>query len=207
MSKIYLRRIQELFQSLQTTPNIVVKNIEIAPPATSEQIGTARWCAEMKLPQGVEDFYLELNGFSLEWESTGSTSATGSIQFLPIERIFGNWKETTWFDDFEGGDRFKVVKPFDFFQPEACAAFWQESDKAPQDQVYFHYLGEDLVPTGYSFLEYIDHLIASRGYNYWLLSLCAESQKNPEVKQFREKMPILFPDYSDNLFVPRKSNK
>jgi hypothetical protein len=208
MTGNYLKRIQELVQSLRAMPNIVVKKSEISPPATPEQIGTAKWSAEMKLPQGVEAFYTELNGFSLEWEFAGSTAEgempdTGSVDLLPIEKIFGNWKETIWFDDFEGGDRFKAVKPFDFFQPEACMAFYKDLDKAPQDKVYFHYLGEGLSPTDYSFPEYIDRLIAARGYFYWHSTLCADAQRNPEVKKFHERMSILFPDYSANLFVPR----
>ncbi|MBD2362999.1 hypothetical protein H6G36_17710 [Anabaena minutissima FACHB-250] len=212
MTSTYLNKIQELIRSLEAMPNLTVCNAEIAPPATTAAIATARNYAAYRLPAGVEEFYQQMNGLRLEWEYVGEvpdnqTSDSGAIHLLPIERIFGSWKDVTWFDDFEGGDRFKAVKPFDLFQSEACAAFYQEPDAAPQDAVYFHYFGEDLCATGYSFIEYIDRLITSRGYLYWQLSLCADTQKNSEVRQFRERMPILFPDFSADAFVPRTSHQ
>lgn len=211
MSEKYLNKIKDLVHSLESLSTIAVNTVEIGSPATPEQIDTARWYAELKLPQGVEEFYKELNGFHLEWEATepfapDQAPDKGSIQLLPIERIFGNWKGTTWFDDFEGGDRFKEVKPFDLFQPEACAAFCQKPEKSPQNEVYFHYFGEDLCATGYDFSEYLDRLITSRGYLYWQLTLCPDTESNPEVRKFRERMPVLFPDFCADAFVPRTSH-
>jgi len=207
MLEKYLKKIQELVDSLESISTISVNTVEIGSPATPEQLDTARWYAELKLPQGVEEFYKELNGFHLEWEAKepfapNQSPDRGSIQLLPIERIFGSWKGTTWFDEFEGGERFKEVKPFDLFQPEACAAFSQKPDKAPQNEVYFHYFGEDLCATGYDFSEYLDRLIAARGYLYWQLSLCPDTQSNSEVHQFQERMPVLFPDFNPKAFVP-----
>jgi len=138
------------------------------------------------------------------WESEDGTDR-GAIALLPVERIFGNWKEAIWFDDFPGGDRFRPVKPFDFFQPEACAAFYQKPEESAQDEVYFHVVGEELCATGYTFPEYIERMLACRGYLYWQLTLCAETQSNPEVAGLRKRLPALFPDFPADIFRPGPS--
>ncbi|PGH23531.1 hypothetical protein AJ80_02485 [Polytolypa hystricis UAMH7299] len=101
---------------------------------------------------------------------------------------------------------FRPVRPFDTFVPEACMAFLQPVGKGrkaqPADQVAFHYCGEELCKTRYTFAEYIDRLIASRGMFYWCESLCVDRQDSAQTMEFRRKMPVLFPDYDDSLFQP-----
>ncbi|BAU09886.1 hypothetical protein LEP3755_03620 [Leptolyngbya sp. NIES-3755] len=207
MAKEYRKQIEAMVRSLSAMETITVTTAEIAPPATSAQLDTARWMAQLKLPTGLEAFYKEMNGVTVEWEAKEAFSDQevdrGSIQLLPVEQIFGNWEGTTWFEDIPDSERFRGVKPFDLFQPEACAAFYQQLDAAPEDTVYFHYFGEELSAMSYQFEEYLERLVACRGYLYWQLTLCSESQNTPEVERVRSRIPVLFPECSLDQFVPR----
>lgn len=201
MTNLFLPRVKAMIQELTQTAGLRVHRAEVGPPASVAALSTARNYAGYRLPAGVAEFYGELNGLEVAWESEDGKDR-GAIALLPVERIFGNWKEAIWFDDFPGGDRFRPVKPFDFFQPEACAAFYQKSGDSAQETVYFHVVGEELCATGYTFPEYIERMLACRGYLYWSLTLCSETQANPEVAAFRARIPRLFPDCPLELFRP-----
>ncbi|HET7487864.1 MAG TPA: hypothetical protein VFJ85_08040 [Acidimicrobiales bacterium] len=178
---------------------------EIRPPGGPAELGTALSYASYELPAGVEDFYSELNGFEVAWRSdrTGyGQPAEGSINLLPVQRIFGDWRGTVWFES-AGDERFRDVKPFDLFQPEACMAFRQPPDESPEDHVQLHVFGEEVTATAYTFTDYVDRLLVSRGFSYWQTTLCDDAQETPEAKRFRDRAPALFPDIDLGLFVPR----
>lgn len=210
MKRNFIQKFELMTDNLKTNKNITINELHFNEPAADEEIEVARNFVNGKLPTGVEDFYREMNGFNLQWEHTiesikeNSDADRGFINLLPIQEVFGDWKDIVWFDDFEGGDRYQPVKPFDFFTNEACAAFYCPSNHAIEDFVYFHYLGEELHKTNYSFLEYIEKLIASRGYFYWIETLSDDLQERPEATSFRAKMPMIFEDYNDELFHPKK---
>lgn len=196
----YRPRVQAMIDGLRSLDGVRVQQADIAPPASREALGTATRYAS-RLPRGVAEFYSELNGFELRWESADATQQ-GAIRLLPVERIFGPWRGSLWFDDFPGGDRFRAVKPFDFFQPEACAAFLLEPDHAPRDEVHFHVVGEALCSTGIDFPTYLDLALTSRGYHYWQTTLCRETAANPEARAFHQKAPALFSDLTTDRFHP-----
>ncbi len=201
MTAIFLPLVEAMLRGLKQTPGLRLLRAEIAPPASPAALTTARNYAGYRLPAGVPEFYSEMNGLEVGWESAGGKDQ-GSVALLPVERIFGNWKGAIWFDDFPGGDRFRAVKPFDFFQPEGCAAFLQTTDRPPDEKVYFHAVGEELCAMGCTFSEYIERMLVCRGYLYWQLTLCAETQANPEVANFHARMPHLFPDFRAEIFRP-----
>ena len=197
----YRPRVQAMIDGLRAIDGLRVVQAVIAPPASPEALATAVRYAG-RLPRGVAEFYTELNGFELRWE-TGDAARQGAIQFLPVERIFGPWQGSLWFDDFPGGDRFRAVKPFDFFQPEACAAFLQETDRPPGDEVHFHVVGEALCPTGLTFPDYLELALTARGFHYWQTTLCPETTANPEARAFQQHAPALFPNLPTERFRPR----
>lgn len=200
-------RFVSMVDDLRGNANIEVVSVEIAEPALTADIEAATELAGGALPGGVEDFYAELNGFRLDWRHTvaevahGDLSDHGLINILPIGEVFGEWRGVTWFGD--DSDEFRPVKPFDMFVPEACAAFIQPAGQPPTGTVAYHYFGEELIDTGYSFEEYLERLIASRGFWYWIQALCADLQGSAEVTAFLRAMPLIFDDYDDQLFQPR----
>jgi hypothetical protein len=219
-------RFERLFASLRQTPHIEVLDAEIGPPTNEEDIQVVLQRTKGQLPTGVENFYRSVGWVSLEWRhklkeiAAGDLSDQGFVRILPIKEVFDEWEGVIWWEESEEESDeddeaaelqdFRSVKPFDMFVPEACVAFIQppprrgSNDKLwgqPSEHVAFHYFGEELYTTRYSFDEYIDRLIASRGFWYWPMTLCTETQK-VETEDFRKKMPLLFEDYDDDLFQP-----
>jgi hypothetical protein len=200
-------RVTAMVAGLEQNPHVEVLTIDLADPASQEDIDHATRLANGVLPAGVEDFYREVGAFRLEWQHTldeishGDLSDHGFINILPVPEVFGDWRDVTWFD--EDDQQFRPVKPFDMFVPEACTAFLQPPDDPPADAVAYHYFGEELCDTGYTFDDYLKRLLASRGYWYWVQTLCPDKQDSAEVVDFRNNMPVIFPDYDDEPFHPR----
>jgi hypothetical protein len=209
----FSKRFELMAENLKANRAIKVMELVVNPPALEAEIEQARKLAKGVLPAGVESFFREMNGFYLEWEHNVESIKQhndfdkGFIKILPILNIFGNWKGTAWFEDSEEGDEYKPVKPLDYFAPEACAAFYQMTEEIPLDTICYHYFGEYLEDTRYTFEEYIDRLLASRGYFYWIQTLCEGLQKSYETAAFRNNMPLIFDDYNDNLFYPKTVTK
>lgn len=201
-------RFQAMADDLRRNPRVELISAELSDPATESEIETARALAGGALPAGVEEFYRQLNGFRLEWRhvvaeiSHGDLSDYGFVNILPITEVFSDWRGVTWFGD--DSDEYRAVKPFDMFVPEACAAMIQPEGESPRGTVAYHYFGEELDDTGYSFDEYLERLLAARGFWYWIQALCADRQKSTAVTDFRRIMPLIFDDYDDRLFQPAR---
>jgi hypothetical protein len=207
-----------MVESLRQHPNIRVTEAEIGPSAPQSEIDEARRYANGRLPSGVEEFYARVGSFRLEWELISPEMAindipvTGHIRILPILEIFGdNWRNITWFPlpdsvkhtpDDEWRLTFRNALPFDFFIPEACMCFIQEPAEMPEDYVAYHYFGEKLYKTCYTFGDYVERLLSSYGYWYWVETLCSESADSAQVDSFRANMPKIFAGYDDGLFQP-----
>jgi hypothetical protein len=130
----------------------------------------------------------------------------GVVKILPITEIFQAWEGSTWFplqegempsDDDEWRYTYKHVKPFDCFEPEACVAFLLDANGRPRDQVAYFYYGQELRETKFSFLEYIDLMMVSRGYSYWSKAITSI----PEHNDFLLFGPKIFEDIGLELFL------
>ncbi|SHH85119.1 hypothetical protein [Streptomyces sp. 3214.6] len=197
----YRERVAARIEELRAVPGVAVRQSEIRPPVAAAELAEARALADDRLPEGVEDFYTRLNGFTLAWDYTppdqgGRPTDSGSIDILPLAEIFSDWRETIWFDDFPGGDRFEPVKPFDFFSPEACAAFCQQPDAPPGDEVRYHYLGEGLRPLVPSFPGYLELALLTCGYVGWHNALTLDDPAFPEAAGIRARMRQVVPGFS-----------
>ncbi|KAK2784119.1 hypothetical protein FQN52_009284 [Onygenales sp. PD_12] len=115
----------------------------------------------------------------------------GSINILPLEEVFSSWEDSLWFptetDKVRGytgwgradGDgegwmyRFRHVKSFDLFMPEASVGFlmeWEEGEEVGGwvgGMMAYHYHGEELEVTDMSFRGYLERLLVSRGFWAW----------------------------------------
>lgn len=205
MDQEFLPRFRRMVDELETHPHLEVVDFHFSPPARPEEIESAKRSLGGALPDGVETFYREMNGFTLEWEikleeiRQGDDSDKGLMDILPIGEVLKDWKESIWF---EGDERYKPVKPLDFFVPEACSALLYREETGFQPTVHYHYLGELLLDTGYGFRSYIDRLLASRGAWYWIETLCRETRESPPSQAFFRRMPRLFADFEPSLFQP-----
>ena len=208
-SSMIRERFEAMVRGLERNPRVTLVDVGFPKPASAPQIEYAKGQAGGALPGGMEEFYRSMNGFRLEWEQRApepgrkDEPGRGMIDILPLYRVLGDWEGTVWYRDMEGGEKYRPVRPLDFFVEEACAALVQPDGQPLRDEVVYHYLGESIEHTGHSFREWMDKLLAARGYFYWIRTLCAGSQASPEVLSFRKAMPLIFEDYDDALFQPK----
>ncbi|MFJ4189309.1 hypothetical protein [Kitasatospora sp. NPDC089509] len=194
-------RLTAMIADLERNPRVELLEATLAPPTPPADLESAVRQADGRLPAGVEAFYREVGAVRVTWRHTvpellnDDLSDQGLINLLPLHQVLGDWQGITWHS--EEDQEFRAVRPFDRFTSEACAAF-----VPPRDSVHYHYLGEELHDTGYSFDAYLERLIASRGFWYWPQTLCPGLEKTEEVTAFRHVMPAVFPDYDDSLFHP-----
>lgn len=208
MASNFRSRFAAMVDELQANSRVQIRSVTFGDPAPAEEIA-ALGAAVPVLPPGLTSFFQEMNGFGLEWEITvedlrsNSDADCGFINIGGISDVFDLGVGRTWHPGQPGGDRFKPIRPVDIFVPEACAALMQTSGGNVPDTIHFHIFGEDTIDTRYTFLEWLDRLIASRGLWYWIESLCPELQEEQPVVEFRKKMPLLFADYDNDLFQPK----
>lgn len=200
MVSYYRQRISASVERLRAASGFSITAYEVAPPVSDEEISSVLADVHGHLPAGAEEFYRELNGFDLKWEYVTPGSAEeptdyGSIRFCPLAEVFAEGLGDTWFDDFEGGDRFRNVKPFDIFVEEECAAFLQEPGEAPQDGVYFHYFGEGTRPLNLTFSQYLEGALASCGYIDWRMALTPDNPRLPGGRAALERMHEIIPGF------------
>ena len=205
----YREKFEAMVDILERNPHINITKVKFRNPTKPSFIKWAKESAGGTLPSAMEAFYQSMNGFTLEWEQTlpdvetQGLTGKGFIDIEPLHRVLGDWKDIVWFEQIESSLQFKPLKPVDFFMEEACTCLLQPDGKPIQDEIVYHYLGEYTSHTHHTFEEWIDKLLLSRGYFYWIQTLCSEWQSSPEVKSFREVMPKLFDDYDDTVFQPK----
>ncbi|MER7725651.1 hypothetical protein [Streptomyces sp. NPDC096323] len=201
------RRLDGLVAGLRENPRVELLDHALTESLPADRISRLIEESGARLPDGVEEFYRQVGSFRLDWRCTvpeiqeGDRSDHGLVSILPLDEVLGDWSGVTWFPG--GEEEFRPVVPFDFFTPEACVAFERGDDGVFKEALSYHYFGEELASTNRTFAEYIDLLIASRGYWYWPKTLCAGYEDSAEVAGFRRNMPCIFPDYDDALFRPR----
>lgn len=207
--KNYLENIKKMVDDLNKNPKINVTEFVINLPATEEELNGAE--KKLKLTADMKEFYSQANGIKLTWElkepvleksfieeyniSNEKLMVCGTIELLPVQEVFMDWKDVIYFD-WEGGDEYKLLHPLDFFTSGACAALNIDGSASPV--VYFHYCGEEMNSLKMDFKEYLNALLKTRGFNFWQSAIIAEykgEELTLEPKIFRACMPVLFPDY------------
>ncbi|MFE7618158.1 hypothetical protein [Streptomyces sp. NPDC057496] len=202
---MYRDLVESRIRELESTAGFALTRGEIAGPAPRDVLDAALRSAGGRLPAGAAEFYEELNGFTLQWTYTApggaeGTGDEGSVHLLPLEEVFSDWRGAIWFDGFEGGDRFRAVKPFDLYLPEACAAFLQEPGEPVQDTVHFHYVGESLSRLPLSFPDYLTQALNTAGYLGWQGALAPRrGAPTPVADRMRE----IVPGFVDRLYAAR----
>ena len=193
---------------LKSVEGITVITEHIGGPTCDYNIEAARRFANGHLPTGVEEFYRQVSSFCLEWTYTSLLNKRrpmGCIDIQPILRTFGdNWRDKTWFPLPDGVQptpedkwqfKFQNVLPFDIFQPEACGCFLMDpigGESVPENFIAYHYFGEELVRSQYTFTEYIERMLKTYGFWYWTSvlasSVAVETGESEEFGQFMTKV-------------------
>jgi len=203
----YVKRLRVMLAELEAHPKIEVTEVHFHPPVDPSILADLR--TRWPISDAMAAFYSEANGVIIKWElaegaegDLGDYEASGSVNLLPIENVFGSWQDSIWFDE---EDEYRNLYPLDFYVEEACAALLV--DGAEEPTVYYHYCGEEMATLKLSFEAYLELLLHSRGFWYWHKSIAAPDYFNPyvpqthEEKQFRAVAPMLFADFDGTRFV------
>ena len=200
-----VQQFHSMSAALKNNPAIDVIVCEFNSPATEEELNEAR--SKFKLTSKMIDFYSQANGISIQWERrkekelSGGGLAAGLIDLLPVQEVFGDWKDNIYFDE---DDPCKPLHPIDYFIGNACAALYLNGLNNPE--VYYYYRGEKMRPLGVDFEGYLQLLLKSRGFWYWPLAIAGSEDVDPsapmprEERNFRQIMPQLFPDFDPSDF-------
>ena len=180
-------------------------------PITPEEV------AQVKHPSWVPltllDFAQARNGFSLNWTSgkDHDLPQDGSINVLPLQRIFGDWQDVVYFDH-EPTERQAQLRDFkivDFFVDEACVGCYYRPER---DEQLYYFDFEDLPqPLGVDFWGYLTLLPFTLGYRYWqylLLDLYARpvgagpfQPARSQTHRLVERLQAVVPSFDLAAFV------
>jgi hypothetical protein len=200
----YRPRIESMISSLKSNPLVDVETAVLGPPADPELVSRLREAHRGHVPEEIFDFYGEVGSLELLWwaklpeASRDDMSWSGRIKLVPLQAVVSadEWRDLLWFDGNSESHPFRLIRPVDFWVNEACAVLYPVPGDA---KICYHYCGEELWPTGLTFDQWFDRLLASRGFWYWLKALIA--RPNGDAAHFRAVMPKVFPDFDPSLFV------
>lgn len=204
-NKTIVQQLESMVDALKENPAIDLITCEFYSSATEEELNQAQ--NKFKLTPAMIDFYNQVNGINIVWYRIGETEipggglAAGYINLLPVQEVFGDWKDIIYFGD---NDPCKPLHPVDFFIGNACAALYLNASDNPE--IYYYYRGEKMRPLGVDFEGYLQLLLKSRGFWYWHLAIAGPEDVDPsapmprEERNFREIMPQLFPDFDPSDF-------
>lgn len=201
-------RFAELIRELSTTRGVTVRRAGIGPPTAPHVLAAARRVAGSAWPPGMTELYTELSHVHVEYEVAGSGGNGGSISIPTVSDVWDHaaHEDELWFDWLveENPDHpFTRIRPIDRFVPEAYAVL--SPVPVPGDApatVHYHYCGEDLIPTGLSYLEWLDALLRSRGALYWLSLTTGPRSGRTWVDENLDRVAALFPGFEPARLSP-----
>jgi hypothetical protein len=192
----YRVRFEQLFAELAAHPEIAVKRARIGDPNPDE---TARWRAVAGAfwPAGMTELYQALSSVELDWDVRGAESTGGSIS-IPTPALWDHaaLENELWFDFTDEGSALHAIRPIERFVPEAYAVLYLDPARPDAEaEVAYHYCGEELVPTGLTYREWLELLFRARGTTYWLGLTLHPSPDTTWVGKAIERVATMFPDF------------
>lgn len=156
------------------------------------------------LPPGLAEIYASVGSIKIVWEmprvlpNGNSAPIRGAINVPPIEKMFGDWKDSLWIDSSPPDAIGRSLRPLDIFTAEWWAVM------RPRDPlVYLIEAGidDELRPTGLTVSEWFDRTLAARFYDGWLFC-CTEGAHPDHAKNMADDLLPLFPQIDLSLFTP-----
>jgi hypothetical protein len=204
---IWRRRFEALIAELRAHPAIVVGEARIGLPTPAAEIARWKAVAGAAWPEGMSELYAERASVEVEFIADGPDSdVSGGIHLPPLSRVwdYGALKGMLWFDFLEADHPFHQIRPIDMFTPEAYAVLYPVPGDRPAT-VHYHYCGEVLVPTGLTYVAWLELLFRARGIAYWL-DRCTGPHVGPPtwVEDGHARMSELFPDFVPASLGPKR---
>ena len=124
---------------------------------------------------------------------------------MPIEQIVQTWKDRLYYEsDVEFNDLIAYYHPIDM-PSETISCGMLITPNFVSESIYLHHAPEpeafdlDLILEGYVHMAKEACIFA----NWQLVLLNIANLQHPIIKQFRETMPRLFPDFNCDAFVEK----
>ncbi len=187
----YLKRFAAMVKALEGNSKITGVRYTKAKPAAASRLAAVR--EQHALGPDVLALWSETDGLKLRWKSKG---ASGLVEIPALATVFGDWKDTVYFDDTPKSSKLRKLHPVDMFAfgNSACAALMLDGAKDPI--VFVHELGEGSASMKMTFSGYLDALLVTRGFANWPAAVAADrgGKRSSEASALRSDLPSLFPD-------------
>ena len=155
------------------------------------------------------DYGRRRNGFGVTWHTTGKPSYNGSINLLPLHKIYGGeWEGTVYHGTPDEDPRLRTFKPVDLFAPDTCVGVYH--DERRDARLFYYEFGEEPQPLGLDVQGYYQLLPFSLGFFHWqnalleLASLAPDAVYAPydnSARRFVDTMPTIHPTFDLQAFV------
>jgi hypothetical protein len=197
--KTWFREIYFLVMDSLANQKKLIKYDILNAKANEQSIGLL----ESITDEAIKNFYSIRNKWKVEWKTTDEVvfRAEGSIYMLPIEEVF----QDVWDDSLGGNDwnpEMKGFRPLDmFYDIDGFVGFYV--GRPEKKGLYVQHSDSSVSPLHVDLDGYLRLLGMSKGFGWWQNALVEIHSGNPmpNVASFKEKMPLIFPDFSWDAFV------
>lgn len=152
----------------------------------------------------VKKFYTIRNKWKVVWSTRidSGLDAEGTFDFIALDRVM---LDDVWDNEFGGNDWApdnKGFRPIDmFYDINGMVGFF--TDRSDKKGLYLMHSDSSMSALNVDLDGYLRLLGMSKGFGWWQNALVEihTGKTMPNVADFKEKMPKIFPDFSWDAFV------
>ena len=167
------------------------------------------------VPEVVLLYGQHTGGLRVDWQARGGVRLEGSINLLPVERIYGPLDPDEFLVLPEDSPAVHHFRPVDMFKPDACVGLIHDERRSPE-LYYYDESERDPVALDLDLQGYISLLQFTWGFLNWQLLLLARASPAGQARPFRlppdslasnsigEDLPLMAqqnPDWDLDAFV------
>jgi hypothetical protein len=209
---------ERMVREIENAPDAELLEVHFGSPASDAEVEEALYLCGEPLPDGMEPLYREMNGFRCQWRIARrrtdllpeGNAPECQVDLLPLVdaefAIFNDWLDLVWDED---DDLRQFVKPFDY-QWETCAALYPVfgtprppgMPPLPALGVNLHERYREIYPTGYTFTEYLERLLAARGLSVFRSQLSPTLHRDEDGRWLAHVVREIFGAELGDLIKP-----
>jgi len=151
----------------------------------------------------LDKFYSFFHHYELTWtyKKKEDFNAKGVVNFISLDKVI----QDSWDDTLGGNDwalDMKGFRPLDmFYDMDGFVGFY--INRPEKNGLYLQHSDSSISPLHVNLDGYLQLLGMSKGFGWWQNALVQihSGKEMPNVAQFKEKMPLIFPQFSWEAFV------
>ena len=209
-------------EAIQNNNNLNTYRCLLGEPGDNDFLEYCKTTYKISYPERYQNFILNFcMNIDLEWALAEKAIAElnlreddpfmhGTIKLLDPIEIMGEtrnyWKGIFWFDEVnsELNDRLKRFVPFDLADGfNYVTGFLKEGNDTDGwvigEQLYLNIENEELIPHPFTFDEYLEFILKTKGYNNFLGYY--NKPDSEQHKRFMRVMPLIFEDFDKEYFI------